>query len=163
LNELMTCLDRMSNLDYVIETCVTAALPTIKATRQLLLFARSAIEANVTMVKEDLRLSSEEKRLSWVTSSQQEQKVPETKQYNIERQPLVLCINLKRFNLMRGKNSKPVTLARKINISNQVRWATRLLARLPMAHSTGSTTPLSAQPPFSLPFTHLLPSYWRAP
>lgn len=56
LKELMTCLGKMSNLDYVIETCVTAALPTIKTTRQLLLFARSIIEANVTRVKEDLRL-----------------------------------------------------------------------------------------------------------
>ena len=56
LKELMTCLGRMNNLDYIIETCVTAALPTIKATRKLLLFARSVIEANVTRVKEDLRL-----------------------------------------------------------------------------------------------------------
>merc|ERR1711936_1437137 len=52
------------------------------------------------------------------------QKVPATKQYKIERPPLVLCIQLKRFNLMGGKNGRPVTLARKINISNHVRWAT---------------------------------------
>merc|ERR1719370_1406589 len=51
------------------------------------------------------------------------QKVPATKQYKIERPPLVLCIQLKRFNLMGGKNGRPVTLARKINISNHVRWA----------------------------------------
>ena len=56
LKELTTCLANMSNLDYVIETCVKAALPSIKATKQLLLFARSLIEANVTRVKEDLRL-----------------------------------------------------------------------------------------------------------
>ena len=53
-----------------------------------------------------------------------QQKVPATKQYKIERPPLVLCIQLKRFNLMGGKNGRPVTLARKINISNHVRWAT---------------------------------------
>jgi len=52
-----------------------------------------------------------------------QQKVPATKQYKIERPPLVLCIQLKRFNLMGGKNGRPVTLARKINISNHVRWA----------------------------------------
>jgi len=51
------------------------------------------------------------------------QKVPATKQYKIERPPMVLCIQLKRFNLMGGKNGRPVTLARKINISNHVRWA----------------------------------------
>merc|ERR1719318_1899574 len=51
------------------------------------------------------------------------QKVPATKQYKIERPPMVLCIQLKRFNLMGGKNGRPVTLARKLNISNHVRWA----------------------------------------
>jgi len=51
------------------------------------------------------------------------QKVPATKQYKIERPPMVLCIQLKRFNLMGGKNGRPVTLARKINISSHVRWA----------------------------------------
>jgi len=51
------------------------------------------------------------------------QKVPATKQYKIERPPLVLCIQLKRFNLMGGKNGRPVTLAKKLNISNHVRWA----------------------------------------
>jgi len=54
------------------------------------------------------------------------QKVPATKQYKIERPPLVLCIQLKRFNLMGGKNGRPVTLAKKINISNHVRWAPQL-------------------------------------
>ena len=49
------------------------------------------------------------------------QKVPATKQYKIERPPMVLCIQLKRFNLMGGKNGRPVTLARKLNISNHVR------------------------------------------
>ena len=38
--------------------------------------------------------------------------VPATKQYQIERPPLVLCIQLKRFNLMGGKNGRPVTLTR---------------------------------------------------
>lgn len=51
------------------------------------------------------------------------QKVPATKQYKIERPPQVLCIQLKRFNMMGGKNGRPVTLARKLNISNHVRWA----------------------------------------
>merc|ERR1719318_1391780 len=51
------------------------------------------------------------------------QKVPATKQYKIARPPMVLCIQLKRFNLMGGKNGRPVTLARKLNISNHVRWA----------------------------------------
>ena len=50
--------------------------------------------------------------------------MPATKQYKIERPPLVLCIQLKRFNLMRGKNGRPLMLARKINISNHARWAT---------------------------------------
>ena len=49
------------------------------------------------------------------------QKVPATKQYKIERPPMVLCIQLKRFNLTGGKNGRPVTLAKKINISNHVR------------------------------------------
>ena len=52
-----------------------------------------------------------------------QQKVPATKQYRIERPPLVLCIQLKRFNLMGGKNGRPVTLAKKINVSSHVRWA----------------------------------------
>merc|ERR1719244_849780 len=51
------------------------------------------------------------------------QKVPATKQYKIERPPMVLCIQLKRFNLMGGKNGRPVTLARKLSITNHVRWA----------------------------------------
>ena len=51
------------------------------------------------------------------------QKVPATKQYKIERPPQVLCVQLKRFNMMGGKNGRPVTLARKLNISNHVRWA----------------------------------------
>ena len=49
------------------------------------------------------------------------QKVPATKQYKIERPPLVLCIQLKRFNMMGGKNRRPVTLSRKLNITNHVR------------------------------------------
>ena len=49
------------------------------------------------------------------------QKVPATKQYKIERPPLVLCVQLKRFNMMGGKNGRPVTLARKLNISSHVR------------------------------------------
>ena len=32
------------------------------------------------------------------------QKVPATKQYKIERPPLVLCVQLQRFNMMGGKN-----------------------------------------------------------
>jgi len=51
------------------------------------------------------------------------QKVPATKQYKIERPPMVLCIQLKRFNLMGGKNGRPVTLTRKLDLSNHVRWA----------------------------------------
>ena len=47
--------------------------------------------------------------------------VPATKQYKIERPPLVLCIQLKRFNMMGGKNGRLVTLARKLNISSHVR------------------------------------------
>ena len=52
------------------------------------------------------------------------QKVPATKQYKIERPPMVLCIQLKRFNMMGGKNGRPVALSRKLNISNHVRWST---------------------------------------
>ena len=51
------------------------------------------------------------------------QKVPATKQYKIERPPQVLCVQLKRFNMMGGKNGRPVTLSRKLNVSNHVRWA----------------------------------------
>ena len=51
------------------------------------------------------------------------QKVPATTQFKIERPPQVLCIQLKRFNMMGGKDGRPVTLARKLNISNHVRWA----------------------------------------
>eukprot|EP00091_Calanus_sinicus_P005052 TRINITY_DN15417_c0_g1_i1.p1 TRINITY_DN15417_c0_g1~~TRINITY_DN15417_c0_g1_i1.p1 ORF type:complete len:215 (+),score=48.83 TRINITY_DN15417_c0_g1_i1:305-949(+) len=51
------------------------------------------------------------------------QKVPATKQYKIERPPMVLCIQLKRFNIMGGKNGRPVALAKTLNISNYVRWA----------------------------------------
>jgi len=51
------------------------------------------------------------------------QKVPATKQYKIERPPLVLCIQLKRFNLAGGKNGRPITLQRKLAISQHVRWA----------------------------------------
>jgi len=54
------------------------------------------------------------------------QKVPATKQYRIERPPLVLCIQLKRFNLLGGKNGRPVTLAKRLNISSHVRWAQHL-------------------------------------
>ena len=49
------------------------------------------------------------------------QQVSATKQYKIERPPLVLCVQLKRFNMMGGKNGRPVTLARKLNISSHVR------------------------------------------
>merc|ERR550519_1664356 len=51
------------------------------------------------------------------------QKVPAWKQYKIERPPLVLCVQLKRFNLMGGKNGRPVTMTRKLDISQHVRWA----------------------------------------
>ena len=50
-----------------------------------------------------------------------QQQVPATKQYKIERPPLVLCVQLKRFNMMGGKNGRPVTLARNLNISSHVR------------------------------------------
>lgn len=56
------------------------------------------------------------------------QKVPATKQYKIERPPLVLCIQLKRFN-MGGKDERHVTLARKLNISSHVRLETRFSFR----------------------------------
>ena len=55
------------------------------------------------------------------------QKVPATKQYKIERPPLVLCVQLKRFNMMGGKNGRPVTLARKLNISSHVRWEINII------------------------------------
>ena len=55
------------------------------------------------------------------------QKVPATKQYRIERPPLVLCIQLKRFNLLGGKNGRPVTLAKRLNISSHVRVKSRIL------------------------------------
>merc|ERR1719509_416666 len=51
------------------------------------------------------------------------QKVPAWKQYKIERPPLVLCVQLKRFNLMGGKNGRPVTMTRKLDVSQHVRSA----------------------------------------
>ena len=43
--------------------------------------------------------------------------VPATKQYKIERPPKVLCIQLKRFNMMGGKNSRKFTVANNLDIS----------------------------------------------
>ena len=52
------------------------------------------------------------------------QNVLATKQYRIEQPPAVLCIQLKRFNnMIDGKNDRPVSLVRKLNISNHVRSA----------------------------------------
>jgi len=51
------------------------------------------------------------------------QKVSACKIYKIERPPLVLCIQLKRFNMMGGKNGRPVTLAKNLDMSQYVRWA----------------------------------------
>ena len=50
-----------------------------------------------------------------------QQDVPATKQYMIQRPPLVLCVQLKRFNMMGGKNGRSVTLVRNLNISSHVR------------------------------------------
>jgi len=52
------------------------------------------------------------------------QKVPAHKIYRIERPPLVLCIQLKRFNIMGGKNGRPVTLSKNLDITKFIRWAT---------------------------------------
>jgi len=51
------------------------------------------------------------------------QKVPAHKIYRIERPPLVLCIQLKRFNIMGGKNGRPVTLSKNLDITKFIRWA----------------------------------------
>ena len=48
-------------------------------------------------------------------------KVPAKKKCFIERPPVVLCIQLKRFSLLGGKISKPVTLSRRIDISRHVK------------------------------------------
>ena len=37
----------MTSLEYVVECCVTAALPTLAMTRNILLFARRKIENNI--------------------------------------------------------------------------------------------------------------------
>ena len=50
-------------------------------------------------------------------------KVSATKQHKVERPSIVLCIQLKRFNMMGGKDDRPIVLARKLNITNHVRWA----------------------------------------
>jgi len=52
-----------------------------------------------------------------------QQKVPAYKIYKLERPPLVLCIQLKRFNMMGGKNGRPVTLAKNLDLSRFVRFA----------------------------------------
>ena len=48
-------------------------------------------------------------------------KVPAKKKCFIERPPVVLCIQLKRFSLLGGKISKPVTLGRRIDVSRHVK------------------------------------------
>ena len=59
-----------------------------------------------------------------------QEKVSARKEYKIERPPQVLCIQLKRFNATGSKNGRPVTLARKLNISNHVRGATHIEYKL---------------------------------
>eukprot|EP00090_Calanus_glacialis_P046972 TRINITY_DN9495_c0_g1_i1.p1 TRINITY_DN9495_c0_g1~~TRINITY_DN9495_c0_g1_i1.p1 ORF type:complete len:2089 (+),score=822.89 TRINITY_DN9495_c0_g1_i1:455-6268(+) len=56
LEELKTTLGHMLDLDYVVELCVTAALPSLPMTRELLLFARTKIENNVDTISEALML-----------------------------------------------------------------------------------------------------------
>ena len=48
-------------------------------------------------------------------------KVPAKKKCFIERPPVVLCLQLKRFSLLGGKISKPVTLSRRIDVSRHVK------------------------------------------
>ena len=48
-------------------------------------------------------------------------KVPAKKKCFIERPPVVLCIQLKRFSLLGGKIGKPVTLSRRIDVSRHVK------------------------------------------
>ena len=50
-------------------------------------------------------------------------KVPAHKIYRIERPPLVLCLQLKRFNIMGGKNGRPVRLSQNLDLTKFVRWA----------------------------------------
>ena len=47
LKELRSTLKNMKNLDYMVRCCVSAALPSLKDTRNILLLARSAIQKNV--------------------------------------------------------------------------------------------------------------------
>ena len=56
LVELKTTLGLMQDLDYVVELCVTAALPSLHMTRELLIFARNKIENNVDNISESLML-----------------------------------------------------------------------------------------------------------
>ena len=56
LQELQACLAKMQDRDWVVECCVTAALPSLPATRQLLLFARGCVENNLEGVREGLLL-----------------------------------------------------------------------------------------------------------
>ncbi len=51
------------------------------------------------------------------------QTVPAHKIYKIERPPMVLCLQLKRFNIMGGKNGRPVRLSQKIELSRFIKWA----------------------------------------
>ena len=39
----------------------------------------------------------------------------------MERPPAVLCVQLKRFSLMGGKISKPVTLSKQVNVASYVK------------------------------------------
>ena len=51
------------------------------------------------------------------------EKVPAFKQLEIERPPLVLCIQLKRFNTRGVKIDRPIKLKRKLSMSQHVRQA----------------------------------------
>ena len=58
-------------------------------------------------------------------------KVQAKKRYRIERPPVVLCIQLKRFNLLGGKITKPVQLHRRINIAPYLKSLNALPTRRP--------------------------------
>ena len=56
LEELKTTLRLMLDMDYVVQLCVTAALPSLTMTRELLVFSRKKIENNADNISEALML-----------------------------------------------------------------------------------------------------------
>ncbi|XP_040565262.1 kinetochore-associated protein 1 [Lepeophtheirus salmonis] len=53
-NELKLCFNEIQDKDFVVQTCIKAALPTIKSTKSLLIYAREMIRNNLNELPVDL-------------------------------------------------------------------------------------------------------------